>query len=249
MNVSNKFFIGLMLGVIGISSYAAEPDWSNYDLLLKHHVAPINKAGISISGVDYLGLKTDPLYLQTVTEIQKFDVNTLNTPAEKLAFYINAYNIFAIKMVVDHWPLESIKDAGSLFGSVWKKDIGRINNRDVSLDQIEHDILRKLREPRIHMAIVCASISCPDLRNEAYTAEKLDKQLDEQAQLFLMNAAKGLKASGNKLTVSKIFDWFEDDFDVYGGVLGFMKKYRKDLSGNITIDSYLPYNWQLNAQN
>lgn len=119
--------------------------------------------------------------------IKQFPVKNLSSREKKLAFYINSYNILALKMVVDHWPLKSIKDIGSLFRPVWGKVAGTISGKLVSLDDIENDIIRPMGEPRIHLAIVCASVSCPDLRTEPYTAKKLDSQLDEQVRLFLNN--------------------------------------------------------------
>ena len=98
------------------------------------------------------------------------------------------------------------------------------------------------------MAIVCASVSCPDLRNEPYTASSLSAQLDDQAIGFLNNSAKGVQVKANKLYVSKIFDWFEDDFDTYGGVKKFILNYREDLSPSVQVKSYLNYDWQLNTK-
>ncbi len=158
----------------------------------------------------------------------------------------------ALKMVADHWPIGSIKDAGSLFRRVWSRVSGSLGGKPITLGEIEHLILRKMGEPRIHLAIVCASISCPDLRNEPYAAaklnEQLDEQLDEQSRHFLNNAGKGLKIEKNAIRLSKIFDWFEDDFKVSGGVMAFIKHYRTDLPA-LKIKADIPYNWAVNAMN
>ncbi len=101
-------------------------------------------------------------------------------------------------------------------------------------------------EPRIHLAIVCASVSCPDLRNEPYTAVKLESQLDDQVQQFLNNQGKGLKIENKVIRLSKIFDWFEEDFDGNGGIAGFIKKYRPDLP-ELRIKANIPYDWSVNG--
>lgn len=246
MRALYTIIVVLCLGLCSNTLLAAEPDWQAYDQLLKKYVKPGRLSNVDLMTVDYVGVKEDAAYQQTLSQIAKFDTRQLKTKAEKLAFYINAYNILAIKMVLDHWPVKSIKDAGSLFTSVWKKDVGKINRKTISLHIIEHEILRKMGDPRIHMAIVCASISCPDLRNEAYTAKKLNNQLDDQARLFLINRKKGLYISGNTVHVSKIFDWFEDDFKVRGGVKKFIQHYNPIVKNTMEIEADIDYNWHLN---
>ncbi len=246
MKPLNTYFIVAVMMALSFNLQAKEPNWGNYGKLLGEYVNEGQRQGINLMMVDYIGIKNDPLFGTVVEQIKKFDTNQLNGTNEKLAFYINAYNILAIKMVLDHWPVESIKDAGSLFTSVWKKDVGEINHKTVTLDEVEHQVLRKLGDPRIHMAIVCASISCPDLRNEPYTNENLSQQLDDQTTKFLNNKGKGLRLKGNTAEVSKIFDWFEEDFDKRGGIGVFIKNYRKDLPKNVKFDSDIPYNWDLN---
>ena len=200
-----------------------------------------------MNAYDYRALRRDPLFPRVTAALTRFDPARLEGRRERLAFYINAYNILAMKTVVDHWPLDSIKDAGGLFGSVWKQDAGVIGGRTVSLDQIEHRILRPLGEPRIHMAIVCASVSCPDLRPEPYRAARLDDQLDQQTRAFLANPGKGLRLKGSVARVSRIFDWFEEDFRrAYGGVRPFLRRYRPDVAQTVNIEADLPYDWSLN---
>jgi hypothetical protein len=142
--------------------------------------------------------------------------------------------------------LKSIKDVGSLFHPVWGKVAGTISGKLVSLDDIENDIIRPMGEPRIHLAIVCASVSCPDLRTEPYTAEKLDSQLDEQVQLFLNNNKKGLWLGKKAIHTSKIFDWFEKDFAKVGGVETFIRHYRPNLP-KLAIDADIDYDWSVNG--
>ncbi|MDH5219188.1 MAG: DUF547 domain-containing protein [Gammaproteobacteria bacterium] len=239
---------GILMLLLPVLVNADEPDWKILNALLKENVSSGKRNGVELNLLDYRRLQRDARFDTVIDQVQKFPLARLQAEKERLAFYINAYNVFAIKMVLDHWPLESIKDAGSLFNPVWKKPIGFIDGKRVSLHEIEHEILRKMAEPRIHMAIVCASVSCPDLRNEAYTAVKLDQQLDEQSAQFLNNAKKGLRLEGDEILVSKIFDWFEKDFEKMGGVKSFISRYRKDIPIELSVDADLPYDWSLNIK-
>jgi len=149
-------------------------------------------------------------------------------------------------MVADHWPVESIKDIGHLFSPVWDKPAGSLAGKTVTLAEIEHHILRPMGDARIHLAIVCASVSCPDLRREPYRTEKLSMQLDDQAMRFLNNPGKGLRIEDGIIRGSKIFDWFEEDFAKKGGVVAFIRHYRPDLK-EMPIKSNLAYDWSVNA--
>ena len=229
-----------------VSAAAAEPDWHAYQQLLARYVKPGERQGVALNTVDYSALKADPLWPKAVSDLETFPLDQLTTPREQLSFYINAYNILALKMVLDHWPLTSIKDAGHWYSPVWKKDAGTLGGKTVTLQQVEDDFLRSRHEPRIHMAIVCASISCPDLRTEPYRAATLDQQLDDQARHFLENTGKGLRVEGDTVHVSKIFHWFKDDFAADGGVEAFIRHYHP-LPGNSTIDTDIDYNWNLNG--
>ncbi len=226
---------------------AEEPNWDDYAAVLQQHVTPQTKQGVALNWVNYSALKQDPRWPKVVDQVQGFSTEKLATQEERLAFYINAYNILAMKMVADHWPLKSIKDVGSLFSPVWKKPAGTIDGKEVTLDQIEHKILRPMGEPRIHMAIVCASISCPDLRNEPFTAAQLDAQLDDQSATFLNNPAKGVHLTGNKAEVTKIFDWFGEDFSKLGGVEAFIGHYA-NFPADGEINGYLNYDWSVNGE-
>ncbi len=250
-----KFWVLILCLVLAPSSAWAF-DFLGWDGLVKKHVGPTTIAGVRLAGVDYPGMKKDPAYAQLIADLKSFAPDTLKTSKEKMTFWINVYNIMAVKMVVDHYPVDSIKDAGSLFESVWKKKVGVVGGQEVTLNDIEHETLRKMGDPRIHVAIVCASVSCPDLRKEAYTADRLDAQLDDQFKRFLENRGKGLQIERSKgrVTLSKIFDWFEEDFEPKGGVLPFLSRYapEKDRAflkkGNLDV-SYLDYNWDLNKRN
>lgn len=237
----------LLLMLFGLTTtvMATEPDWQNYDQLLSKYVSSGKINSITLNVVNYSALIKDPGFKKAINTIATYDLAKLSGQQEKMAFYINAYNILALKTIADHWPIKSIKDAGSFFSPVWKKTAGKIADNAVSLHHVEHEILRKMGDPRIHMAIVCASVSCPDLRAEAYNAAKLNHQLDDQSTLFLNNQDKGLIIKGNKVLVSKIFSWFEDDFAKQGGIKGYINQYHPLSSSNIDAD--IDYDWNLNG--
>jgi len=224
-------------------------DWSSYSTLLSQHIVNKEVSGITTSLVDYQGFSQDPLYSDLLERLALYDSTALRGN-NKLAFYINAYNLLAIKLVIDHKPKRSIRDIGSWFSPVWQKPAGVLAGKTISLDTIEHKILRKMKEPRIHFAIVCASISCPDLRKEAYTSNSINQQLDEQAKLFLSNNDKGIRIQGKKVYISKIFNWFSEDFsrdNSKQGVLKYIAQYNIEV-GRFSNFETLDYNWQLNQQ-
>ncbi len=240
-----KTLLMISLLLTSLNGFAEEPNWSTYKQVLSH-VKPGTKNGVELMLVDYPAIKSDGSLDKAYQELSAFKLAGLSNREEKLAFYINAYNILALKMVADHWPAESIKDSGSLLSPVWDKPAGELDGKQVTLGEVEHKILRPMGEPRIHLAIVCASVSCPDLRNEPYTAAQLNKQLDEQARNFLANPAKGLKIEKDALHVSQIFDWFEQDFAASSDVKGFIKKYKPD-APDLKIKANLPYDWAVNG--
>lgn len=236
----------LLCALVACGAGADEPDWQDYEIVLQRYVAPGTIDGVELNQIDYTGLADDPVFADIVTRVGEFPLERLASREETLAFYINAYNILAINIVLGHWPLERITEIGNIFKSVWKRPAGLIDGASVSLDHIEHERLRILGEPRIHCAIVCASVSCPDLRREPFRAQTLNAQLDSQCTDFLNNAGKGLKRSGERVEVSKIFKWFRDDFEPSGGVDAFIRQYRA-LPDAIRIRPDLDYNWSLNG--
>jgi Protein of unknown function, DUF547 len=236
-----------LLGLLSTGAAAAEPDWTDYEYLLQRYVARGTTAGVELNQVDYRGLGSDAAFAAAVAKLAAFPLKRLEGREETLAFYINAYNILALKMVVDNRPLASIRDIGSVFKSVWKRPAGNIGGQTVSLDDIENGRLRKMGEPRIHLAIVCASVSCPDLRTEVYRSDRLEAQLDAQCTDFLNNPGKGLRRSGERAEISKIFKWFADDFAVQGGVAAFVRRYHP-LPDTVSLRPSIDYNWSLNGR-
>lgn len=243
----NKVLSILLAGLIFISGLASaeEPDWNDYRAVLTQ-VKPGTKNGIELMLVDYPALKADENLDKAYQALSSFDPKRLSGRDEQLAFYINAYNMLALKTIVDHWPIDSIKDVGSLLSPVWDKPAGELGGKTVSLGEVEHKVLRPMGEPRIHLAIVCASVSCPDLRDEPYIASKLSMQLDDQAQRFLDNPGKGLIVGKDKVQVSQIFDWFEKDFAAGGGVTAFIKRYQPGLP-DLKIKTTIDYDWTINS--
>ncbi|MEP6464829.1 MAG: DUF547 domain-containing protein [Parafilimonas sp.] len=172
---------------------------------------------------------------------------------EKEAYWINVYNAFTVKLIIDHYPVKSIKDIGPAIqipfvNTPWEKEFFKIGGENMKLDAVEHDKLRKgFGDPRVHFAIVCASISCPKLRNEAYEGSTLDAQLDDQAKAFLSTKSKNV-ITADKLQLSKIFSWYKGDFTKNGSLIDYLNKYAPvKINKDADID-YLDYNWNLNQQ-
>lgn len=161
---------------------------------------------------------------------------------EKLAYWINAYNAFTVKLILNHYPVGSIRD----INKPWDTDFIKIGDKTYTLNQIEHDIVRPtFKEARIHFALVCAAKSCPPLLNRAFTADKLESQLENRTKSFLNNSAFN-EISANQLNVSSLFDWYKEDFIVDGSVVNFINPYvATDVSKGASI-SYMDYNWSLN---
>ena len=172
------------------------------------------------------------------------------TDEEKLAFWINTYNAFTIKLILDHYPVTSIKKIKwgiPFINSVFDIQFFKIGGISYDLNKIEHGILRKqFDEPRIHFAINCASISCPPLKNEAYVAERLDKQLTEAAETFLADKMRN-KISGDVVEISKIFSWFRRDFvSDEQTFIQFLNQYSPTVISEKADIRYLKYDWNLN---
>jgi len=243
-------FIAAILMIAGVWAagagvHAAQVDHALFASLLSKHV----KDGV----VDYQGFKDDEAILDQYLEaLAAVNPESLSTD-DQFAFYVNAYNAWTIKLILSRYPdIRSIKDLGSLLSSPWKKTIARIDGGLLTLDQIEHDILRKrFKDPRVHFAVNCASKSCPPLQGEPFTGSRLNDQLNQAAQAFI-NAPRFNRLEGETLWVSKIFDWFSEDF--HGDVIGYFIKYADaplndqlvKNKGRIKV-RYMDYDWSLNG--
>ena len=228
----------------GFDLSAAEPDWTLYNSILKKYVSKGTRNNINLNLVQYSHLKNDPAWQRLISQMSNFPQNKLQNRSQKLAFYINVYNIFTIDLIINHGVPTSIK---KISNQVWQLKQVTLENKKYSLDHVEHAVIRPLNEPRIHFALVCAALSCPDLRNEAYQSSKLNYQLKQQSVAFLSNPTKGLRKQGNVLHVSKIFEWFRSDFDSAGGVLTFLQSHSKSADKNSIVQTDLKYDWSLNG--
>jgi hypothetical protein len=214
--------------------------------------------------VDYQGLKASDALTPYLESLAGTDPASL-PENERLAFWINAYNALTLKLITDNYPTESILHLSPLgikglpfivpkVNTPFKLDVGEVGGRIRTLDEIEHDIIRKqFEEPRIHFALVCAARSCPPLRSEAYAGDRLDEQLDDQAQLFLNDADKNrVDSEKGVLALSKIFKWFADDFGGTDTALQqclapyFAGETKQKLTQGDFAIRYLGYNWDLN---
>jgi len=218
------------------SNIDTTPDHSTWDALLKKHVSNDGK-------VDYKGFKSD---IATLDEY----LSTLSTNApesswsedEQLAFWINAYNAFTVKLIVKNYPVNSITDLHN--GKPWDVKWINIGDQTLSLNQIENEIIRPtFNEPRIHFAVNCAAKSCPPLMNSAYTALELDNQLESQTTSFINNSRYNT-LSPSKITISKIFEWYGSDFD---DVVDFINDYAPQVKSSAKV-SYNEYDWALNQK-
>ncbi len=219
---------------------------------ISHHIwnALLKKYVADNGLVNYKGFKKEKHSLEEYTVLLSKNPPSKNwTRNEQLAYWINAYNAFTVLLIIEHYPVKSIKEIGGnipMINSVWDIKFFKIGELDFDLDTIEHDILRKqFDEPRIHFAINCAAISCPRLRNEAYSAIELEEQLEEQTIFFINNSTYNL-ISSNKVKLSKIFDWFKSDFTKNQTIFEFLEKYVSFKFNNGVILEYFEYNWKLN---
>ncbi|TCK67432.1 uncharacterized protein DUF547 [Winogradskyella wandonensis] len=192
--------------------------------------------------VNYSEIKNDrtdlDIYIDYISENLPEDSWSKN---EKLAYWINAYNALTIDLILRNYPIKSIKD----IKDPWDQRFWKFGEKWINLNQIEHEILRKMDEPRIHFAIVCASFSCPKLQNKAFTASNLDTQLTNATKEFLADKNRNI-ISADKLQLSKIFKWFAKDFKTDGNLIDFLNKYTEVEISSGAKKSFLDYNWDLN---
>jgi hypothetical protein len=235
---------------------AAPPDYSAWNRLLARPYDPVR-------GMNYRELKARDG--QALAELRQrlaaVDAAALSPP-EQLAYWINLYNVNVVATVVDHYPVASIRDISTDWVTrlnVFKKDTVPVKDGAISLDTIENVKIRQaFKDPRIHFAINCAAVSCPPIRTEAFTGARVSEQLDDQARAFLNDPRRGVQievqSGGIVLHVTKVMDWFAEDFKRWGGgQVAFIRKYlppdkQKQIDaakGNVKLDFY-SYDWSLN---
>jgi len=249
-----SLFSGIYITCLLPFSAFASADYSSWQKILGLYL----KDGL----VNYSAVKDDSALLKgVVSQLENVKKEKYDrwSQDEKKAFWINAYNIEAIKLIVDHYPLkrslglQAIRYPASSIQQipdVWNKEALTILGKKVSLNYIENEILRKeFQDPRIHFSIVCASLGCPVLRDEPYVFDQLASQLNDQVSKFVQDTKKARYDSrSNTLYISPIFKWFKEDFEQVGGIVTFVKKYMPSdikLSDDAKIQ-WMDYDWSLN---
>lgn len=209
-----------------------------FDELLKKYVS-------AKGNVNYKGFKADKAKLdEYCAMLEKNPPQATWTTNQKKAYWINAYNAFTVKLIVKHYPVESIKKVVKA-GKPWNLKFFKIGDFAEDLDAIEHKILRKMGDPRIHFGINCASYSCPKLLNKAFTADNVEAELEALAKEFVNDPTKN-KITAAKCELSEIFNWFKEDFTKKGSLIEWLNKYSKvKINDNAKI-SHMKYNWSLN---
>ena len=249
-----------------VTAHAAfDHSHAQWDALTTKHVAWL--PGGHASQVDYAGFAQDrgklKAYLDSLSAVRKNEYDGWSKP-QQLAFLINAYNAFTVELILTAYPdLKSIRDLGSLFRSAWKRRFFSLLGAERHLDEVEHGMIREpgvFDEPRIHMAVNCASIGCPALHTDAFVAVRLDAQLEDSTLRFLSDRSRNrYDASSKTLHVSKIFDWYGEDFAKQAGsVAAWLAEYADALAddpqakqairaGNASV-RFLDYDWRLNGK-
>lgn len=236
------FFIVICLSS---SLFSFDHSHKEFDKLLKKYV--------SNGLVNYKKWKQEQAelkrYLESLSTVSVHEYNQFTTN-QKLAFLINAYNAFTIQLILNHYPVTGIKKIGGIFQNPWKIKFFQLLGEERHLDWIEHSKLRvDFQEPRVHFAIVCASIGCPVLQSEAYTADKLEFQLEKATKEFLSDKSKNFYEHKKKiLYLSPIFKWFRSDFEKKSSLVSFVQAYFSEtIPENVDIE-FTDYDWSLNEK-
>jgi Protein of unknown function, DUF547 len=231
-----KKIIILLLLFFTLNSFSQKFDYTNYNSFLSKYVS-------EKGNVNYDKIKKNTTELDAIiNQFQNNQPTNKNwTKKEELAYFINTYNVYTLKIVVDNYPTKSIKD----INKAWDKKIIPSYKALLSLSDIEHKILRKLNEPRIHFAINCASVSCPNLENKAFEPSTLENQLESVTKSFINDKTKNL-ITEKEIKISEIFNWFAGDFNANGSVIDYINKYSTTKIDKKAKVKYLDYNWNLN---
>lgn len=264
--LTTGFAVAMFAGALGLPVHAQEAAFDHqylrWNALLNKHVRwlPDQKQ----SRVDYKGFMADRAELKVVLDalsaVSRAQFDRFTKP-QQMAFLINAYNAFTVELILTRYPeLKSIKDLGSLLQSPWKRKFFALLGEERHLDWVEHEMLRpNYAEPRIHAAVNCASIGCPALRNEAFTAGQLEAQLEDGMRRFMADRTRN-RASAERAEINQIFRWFKEDFEQ--GHLGIRRledllaRYAEQLSDDPAVQArlrqgkvriaHLEYDWSLN---
>ena len=261
-----RILIAIAAFLVSVNALALDQSHKAWDELLKKHVKYVENG--NASRVSYAGFAKDRAQLKAVlddySKVGKAEFDAWTKPQQQ-AFLINAYNAFTVELILTRYPdLKSIRDLGSFVSKPWSKKFFKLFGEDSYLDFIEHEMLRKpgvYDDPRVHVGVVCASIGCPMLRNEAFVAERLDAQLEDAMRRFLSDRTRNrYDPQSRKLEISRIFDWYGKDFEKghkgYGSVKATMARYADQLAdaaedralvkaGKADV-AFLDYDWSLN---
>ncbi len=212
-------------------------DYALWQDLLQTHVS---RSGV----VNYGGFKKDVVKLNAfLRQLSTAKITSSWSKNDKIAYWINTYNAYTVKLILNYLPVNSIKE----IDNPWKKSFFSINNKTMNLATIEHDILRDFKDPRIHFAINCASASCPKLLREPYKAHNLERLLEQQTTNFINDPFHNT-ISPYAVRVSKIFDWYKKDFkETHGSVTSFINQYSKSLIVDQKDKGYKEYDWTINS--
>ena len=234
-----KIFMLLFVLIAFVEVQAQTSIFSN--LLEKH----VTNEGV----VDYAAFKADEAQLDTyLTYLENTNSDKSWSENQQKAFWINAYNAYTIKLILENYPLNSIMDIKKEGKTAWKFPFAKVGGKTYTLDQIEHDILRKKYfDPRIHVGVNCASISCPKILNKAFTASNIDVALETLMKEFINDSSRN-KLGKKKVQISSIFDWFKADFTKNGSVIDYLNKYADTEINPKAKVSYLKYDWRLNSK-
>jgi len=225
-----------------LSFVSIQAQTSIFDSLLQKNV---DKTG----RVDYQSLKNNETLLDNyLAYIQNNEPTKEWSSNKKKAFWINTYNAYTIKIILNNYPLKSIRDIKIDGENAWKIPFVKVGQKRYTLDQIEHEILRKkFNDPRIHVGINCASVSCPRLWNFAFTEDNIASSLDNLMKVFINDTTRN-KISKNNVALSEIFNWFSKDFIKNGTIISYLNTYAAiKISGKASI-KYLTYDWSLNIK-
>ena len=254
MNITQKILTAFVVLFL-VANVAVPPSFAAADSAVDHSLyAELLKKYVIKGNVHYAGLKAEEAKLnQYLKVLEKVNPDSLSRD-ERFAFYVNVYNAWTIKLILTKYPdIKSIRELGFLNSGPWKKKVVRLQGQMISLDHLEHDILRPgFKDPRVHFAINCASKSCPPLRSEPYRADVLNQQLDDATRSFINNP-ESYRLEERDLYVSRIFKWFSEDFNE--DALGFFLQYANgELKMNLATQAerinvqYLEYDWSLNGK-
>lgn len=242
----------LMLSLVlflGIYIYGSTDETNPHALFTE-----ILKEYVHDGKVNYKDLCKDDRLEEYLNQLSNTDPDKIENTKDRLAFWINAYNAFTLKIICDNYPVKSIMNLDS--GKIWDREFVEINGTKMSLNHIEHEIIRKeFADPRIHFALVCAAVSCPPLRSEAYQGNRLDDQLDEQGKIFFQNKNKNYFELDKQVAhISKILEWYGKDFgETNSEILIYISRYLPIETASAVKKNpdewkieYTNYDWSLN---